>query len=268
VVPESAAPVEEECVTTPLLRMDALSVTFGGLAALNRLDMEIRPGEIVALIGPNGAGKTTAFNAITGAVKPSSGRIIFRDEDITGWPTPRIARNGIARTFQNIRLYPDLTVLENVMVAGHAWITYSFLEAILGLRRFRRDEAAIRDKAGRLLELMGLTSFAGAKAGSLPYGSQRKLEIARALALEPDLLLLDEPVAGMNPIETVEFSRILIKLQEDLKLAIGLIEHDMGFVMDVCHKIRVIDHGVPIAYGTPFEIRNDPRVIAAYLGEG
>jgi len=238
------------------------------LSALNGLDMEIRAGEIVGLIGPNGAGKTPAFNAITGAIKPSSGRIVFCDKDITGWPPPRIARNGIARTFQNIRLYPDLTVLENVMVAGHSSITYSFLEAVVGLGRFRRDEARIREKSGHLLDRMGLGHSAGAKAGSLPYGSQRKLEIARALALEPALLLLDEPVAGMNPMETIEFGRIVVKLQEDLKLAIGLIEHDMGFVMDVCHKIRVIDHGIPIAWGTPREIRNNARVIAAYLGQG
>ncbi|MEJ2719231.1 MAG: ABC transporter ATP-binding protein [Deltaproteobacteria bacterium] len=245
-------------VKQPLFRTARLSVTYGGLAALTDLDLEIREHEIVGLIGPNGAGKTTAFNAITGVVKPSSGRVLFLGEDITGWRAPRIAAKGIARTFQNIRLYDDMTVIENVMAAGHSLIRYSFLEAVVGL---------IEGKAAGLLEVMGLIEMAGDKASSLPYGSQRKLEIARALALDPALLLLDEPVAGMNPMETLEFGELLSKIHSDLGLTIGLIDHDMRFVMNVCHKIKVIDHGVQIAWGSPREIRDDEKVIAAYLGE-
>lgn len=251
----------------PLFRTAGLSVSFGGLTALKGLDLEIEEHEIVGLIGPNGAGKTTAFNTITGVVKPSSGRVLFRGEDITGWSAPHIAVKGIARTFQSIRLYDDMTVIENVMAAGHSSIRYSFLEAVVGLGRFRRDEREIEEKAARLLELMGLIEMARDKASSLPYGSQRKLEIARALALDPVLLLLDEPVAGMNPMETLEFAELLSKLHSDIGLTIGLIEHDMGFVMNVCHKIKVIDHGVQIAWGSPEEVRGDERVIAAYLGE-
>lgn len=250
-----------------LFRTEDLTVVFGGLAALTGLDLEIREGEIIGLIGPNGAGKTTAFNAITGIVRPTKGKVLFRGTDITGWRTPRIARGGIARTFQNIRLYEDLTVIENVMVAAHASVRYSILEAISGLGRFGADESRIRERAEYLLDLMGLLSSAMEKAGSLPYGRQRKLEIARGLALNPKLLLLDEPVAGMNPSETRDFGDLVRRLMSDLSLTIGVIEHDMGFVMDVCHKIRVIDHGVPIAWGTPREIQNDPQVIAAYLGE-
>jgi branched-chain amino acid transport system ATP-binding protein len=253
-------------MTEPLFRTDDLSVLFGGLSALVKLDLKISQGEIIGLIGPNGAGKTTAFNAFTGIVRPSSGRVIFRGTDITGWPSPRVARCGIARTFQNIRLYADLTLIENVMVAGHSFVRYSFLEAIAGLGRFSSDERKIRDKAYHLLELMGLSHVAGEKAQSLPYGSQRKLEMARALALDPALLLLDEPVAGMNPIETIEFGELLLKLHHDLSLTVCLIEHDMGFVMDVCQKIKVIDHGISIAWGSPEEIQNDEAVIAAYLG--
>lgn len=255
-------------MSTVLLRTNGLSVNYGGLSALSDLDLEIREGEIVGLIGPNGAGKTTAFNSITGAVKPSSGSIFFRGQEITGWPPPRVATAGIARTFQNIRLYDDLTVIENVMVAGHSSITYSFLEAVVGLGRYRRDERRIREAAERLLETMGLIDHAREKANSLPYGSQRRLEVARALALQPALLLLDEPVAGMNPVETLEFGELLLRIREELNLSVALIEHDMGFVMDVCHKIRVIDHGSPIAWGKPEEVRNDPRVISAYLGMG
>jgi branched-chain amino acid transport system ATP-binding protein len=257
----------EARVKSPFFRTENLTVVFGGLAALTSLDVEIQEGEIIGLIGPNGAGKTTAFNAITGLVRPTRGRVIFRDSDITGWRAPRVALRGIARTFQNIRLYQDLTVIENVMVAAHSSVRYSVLEAISRLGRFHEDESRIREKAEYLLGLMGLMEFAEKRAGSLPYGRQRKLEIARALALNPKLLLLDEPVAGLNPSETMEFSQLVRKLRSDLSLTIGLIEHDMGFVMDVCHKIRVIDHGIPIAWGTPSEIQNDPKVIAAYLGE-
>jgi len=254
-------------MSQPLFRTEDLCVNFGGLSALAGLDLEIGCGEIVGLIGPNGAGKTTAFNAITGIVRPSGGRIWFSGQDLTRWRAPRIARRGIARTFQNIRLYDDLTVLENVMVAGHSSIQYSFLEAIAGLGRFGREERRLRQRSEELLDLMGLIRFAAEKAGSLAYGNQRKLEIARALALSPKLLLLDEPVAGMNPNETNEFCGLLKRMQSSLDLTIGLIDHDMGFVMDVCHKIKVIDHGVPIAWGTPLEIQNDEQVIAAYLGQ-
>lgn len=240
---------------------------FGGLSALSGLDMEIHSGEIIGLIGPNGAGKTTAFNAITGRIRPTSGKVFFLGNDITSWSTPRIAQSGITRTFQSIKLYDDLSVIENVMVAGHASIRYSFLEGIFAIGRYSADERRIRLRARDLLALMGLSSMALEKAGNLPYGSQRKLEIARALALHPKLLLLDEPVAGMNPMETQELSRLLKRLHDDMELAIGLIDHDMKFVMDVCHKIRVIDHGVPIAWGTPDQIRKDEKVIAAYLGK-
>ncbi len=252
----------------PLFRTDKLSVAFGGLAALTRLDLEINQGEIVGLIGPNGAGKTTAFNAITGITRPSSGKVIFQGENLTRFSAPQIARRGIARTFQQIRLYDDLTVLENVMVAGHSSIRYSFVEAVIGLGRFKREEQRITEMSANLLELIGLIDLAREKAASLPYGSQRRLEVARALALEPILLLLDEPVAGMNPMETREFAELLLRLHDELRLTIGLIEHDMGFVMTICHKIKVIDHGIPIAWGTPHEIRNNEKVIAAYLGHG
>lgn len=254
-------------MTEALFQTDRLSVKFGGLVALDNLDLEIQHRQIVGLIGPNGAGKTTAFNAITGIVKASTGTVTFQGQDITRWKAPRIARSGIARTFQNIRLYDDLLVIENVMVAGHSAIRYSFLEAVVGLGRFSSDERKIRQKAESLLELMGLEDLAGEKASSLPYGKQRKLEVARALALDPTFLLLDEPVAGMNPVETRDFGELLRKLHSKLNLTIALIDHDMGFVMDVCHMIKVIDHGVPIAWGTPREIQDHEEVIRAYLGE-
>lgn len=243
-------------------------VAFGGLEALNGLSFQIEPGQVVGLIGPNGAGKTTAFNVISGRIKPTSGKVSFKGLDITGWPAPRIAQAGITRTFQSIKLYEDLTVIENVMVATHSKIRYSFLEAIAGLGRFREDERRVERQAQELLNLMGLSDQAQEKAGVLPYGSQRKLEIARALALEPSLLLLDEPVAGMNPSETQDFAMLLKRMNTDKGLAIGLIDHDMKFVMNVCHKIKVIDHGIPIAWGTPQEILRNERVIAAYLGQG
>ena len=250
-----------------VLHTEDLSVVFGGLTALDGLDLEIERGGIVGLIGPNGAGKTTAFNTITGIIKPARGQVALKNINITGLRPSRIARLGIGRTFQNIRLYDDLTVLENVMISGHCRIRYSIYEAIFGLGRFGSDERAIREKAEGLLDLMGLIDAANDKAYSLAYGNRRKLEIARALALDPVLLMLDEPVAGMNPMETNDLGDILRALHVDFDLSILLIEHDMGFVMDICDKIKVIDHGIPIAWGTPKEIQNDERVVAAYLGE-
>jgi branched-chain amino acid transport system ATP-binding protein len=249
-----------------IFKTDRLSVTFGGLSALDGLDVRVRRGEIVGLIGPNGAGKTTMFNVVTGFVKPSAGTVTFKGMNITGFPPHRTARLGIARTFQNIRLYGDLTVLENVMVAGHSRASYSIFEAMTGIGRRARVEKALKEKALHLLEMMGLEDLALDKADSLPYGSRRKLETARALALDPELLLLDEPVAGMNPSETVEFGDLLRKVKKTLDLSILLIEHDMGFVMDLCDKIRVLNYGAPIAWGTPAEIQVNERVIAAYLG--
>lgn len=250
-----------------LLNIQELAVHFGGVCAVNSLNLRINSSEIIGLIGPNGAGKTTAFNVITGIIRPTKGKITFLGREITGKPAPVIARSGIARTFQNIRLYDDLSVIENVMVAAHSSVSYSFPEAIVGFGRFTRDEARIRKRSQELLDLMGLGHLAREKANSLPYGSQRKLEIARALALEPKLVLLDEPVAGMNPTETSDFANFIIKLRQDTSIGIGLIDHDMSFVMNVCDKIKVIDHGNEIAWGVPHEIRNNEKVIKAYLGE-
>jgi branched-chain amino acid transport system ATP-binding protein len=204
---------------------------------------------------------------ITGRVKPSTGKIFFNEIEITGWSADRVATNGIARTFQNIKLYGELSVKENVMVAGHSAIRYSVFEAITGLGRYSRDEKLIKGRADELLEIMGLYEQRNDRADSLPYGSQRKLEVARALALNPKLLLLDEPVAGMNPNETIQFGELLETIRKKLDLTVILIDHDMGFVMDACSMIKVIDHGVPIAWGSPREIQSNTKVITAYLGE-
>ncbi len=255
-------------MSEPLLSVSGLNVVFGGLLAVNDLDMTVNSGQIVGLIGPNGAGKTTAFNAITGRIKPNSGTILFKGTNITGWPPFRIAQFGITRTFQSIKLYDDLTVLENVMVAAHATIRYSFLEAMIGIGRYASDEKRVRAHSRELLDVVGLGDCAMEKAGTLPYGSQRRLEVARALALRPSLLLLDEPVAGMNPMETMDFVTVIRRLNKEMGLSIALIDHDMKFVMNVCDMIRVIDHGIPIAWGTPQQISTDEKVVAAYLGQG
>jgi branched-chain amino acid transport system ATP-binding protein len=239
---------------------------FGGLKAVSDFSIALEPGELTGLIGPNGAGKTTVFDMITGMLRPTSGDITWKGESITRLPAHLITARGIARTFQNIKLFADMSVLENVMVSCHHSTDSSFLAAMLGLSRHRREERRIREHSMIRLEEAGLAHLAFEKAQNLPYGLQRKLEIARALATEPGLLLLDEPAAGMNPIEKTELAAFISRIREKSGITIFLIEHDMKFVMNTCARIKVINYGQPIAEGTPDEIRNNPEVISAYLG--
>jgi len=239
---------------------------FGGLKAVSDFSIVLERGELTGLIGPNGAGKTTVFNMITGMLRPTSGDITWKGENITRLPAHLITARGIARTFQNIRLFADMSVLENVMVSFHFSTDSSFLAAMLGLPKHRREERRIREHSMRYLEEAGLARLAFEKAQNLPYGLQRKLEIARALATEPGILLLDEPAAGMNPIEKTELATFIGKIRARSGITIFLIEHDMKFVMNVCERIKVMNYGQSIAEGTPDEIRNNPEVVSAYLG--
>ncbi len=250
-----------------ILRTENIVMKFEGLTAINNLNLEVEEHQIFGLIGPNGAGKTTAFNVITGFLVPTEGKVFFRGEDITGLKPNQITKRGIARTFQNIKLFPEMTVIENVMTGFHIHRKFSFFEAMFRLPRFFKDENKMYHRGMELLELVGLTEFAHEQAGNLPYGHQRKLEIARALATDPVMLLLDEPAAGMNPQESSELMDLIRKLRDERNLTILLIEHDMKVVMGICERIKVLDHGEEIAEGTPEEIRNNPRVIEAYLGE-
>lgn len=251
----------------PLLEIKGLSKSFGGLTALAEFNINIENGELVGLIGPNGAGKTTAFNLLTGIYRPDRGTILFNDINLVGRKPYAICKQGVARTFQNIRLFNDLTVLENVQISFHKDVEYSILSAIIRTPAFFRGEENIRRQAMEYLEIFGLQDKASEKASNLPYGEQRCLEIARAMATNPRLLILDEPAAGMNPQETRDLTELIRFVRNKFELTILLIEHDMSLVMGVCERIYVLDYGRIIAHGIPEEIRNDPRVIEAYLGE-
>ena len=257
---------EQDADKPPVLDVRNLGIDFGGLTAVDGFSITIGPTEISGLIGPNGAGKTTIFNLLTSVYQPTRGYILLKGIDTKGMTTSKVNRMGIARTFQNIRLFTDMTALENVKVGMHKDIKCSFVSSLLRLPAYFKSEKAANKKAMELLEFMGLGDVADVKAGSLPYGVQRRLEIARALATNPAILLLDEPAAGMNPSETAELTDQIRRIRDTFNIAIFLIEHDMNLVMNVCEGIVVVNYGRIIAKGTPEQIKNDPAVIEAYLG--
>lgn len=255
-----------------VLDVREISMVFGGLRAVNGFSIQIQQGELVGLIGPNGAGKTTIFNMLTGVYTPTSGEILLDAKGAgplrtNGLKPFQITRKGVARTFQNIRLFKDLTVLDNVLIALHFNVKYRVLDAVLRTPNYANEEAALVEEAMKLLAVFHLEDKAGVQAKNLPYGEQRKLEIARAMATKPTLLLLDEPAAGMNPQETEDLMHLIRFIRDEFQLTVLLIEHDMNLVMGICERIAVLDYGQRIALGTPEEISSDPAVIKAYLGE-
>lgn len=254
-----------------ILSVRKLTKSFGGLTAVANLNMELNQGELVGLIGPNGAGKTTVFNLLTGVYEPSRGTIVLGtqagEKELQGQKPYIICKNGIARTFQNIRLFKDLTVLDNVRIAMHQNVKYGLLSGFLHLPSYKKEEEQLKKESLELLRITKLDDKANELAKNLSYGEQRHLEIARALATQPVLLLLDEPAAGMNPAETVQLTQLIHWIRKEFNLTILLIEHDMSLVMKICERIYVLDHGMLIAEGTPEEIKSNKRVIKAYLGE-
>ena len=257
---------EQDVGKLPVLDVRNLGIDFGGLTAVDGFNITIGPTEISGLIGPNGAGKTTIFNLLTGVYQPTRGSILIKGIDTKGMPTFKVNKLGIARTFQNIRLFNDMTALDNVKVGMHNEMKCSFAASLLRLPSYFKAEKKANKKAMELLEFMGLADIADQKAGSLPYGVQRRLEICRALASNPAVILLDEPAAGMNPSETAELMHQIRRIRDTFQIAIFLIEHDMNLVMNVCEAIAVVSYGKIIAKGTPDEIKNNPAVIEAYLG--
>ncbi len=258
--------MSETCV--PVLKCEHLRVVFGGLASVSDFNIEVYDNQIVGLIGPNGAGKTTVFNLLTGVYTPTSGKIFLNGKNLDGMSTVKRSHAGIARTFQNIRLFKQISVLDNVLVGLNHKMHYSIPGAIFRLPRYWKEERNAKEKALRLLSLFDMQDLAEVKAGNLPYGAQRRLEIVRALATDPQLLLLDEPAAGMNPAETANLMDTIKRIRDEFHIAVLLIEHDMSLVMGICEDITVINFGQVIAKGTPEQIQNNPVVIEAYLGKG
>ena len=254
-------------MTDTLLQVSGLTMRFGGLLAVNNVSLELNRGEIVSLIGPNGAGKTTIFNCLTGFYKPADGQILLRGKPVQGLSGQAIARLGMIRTFQHVRLFREMTVIENLLVAQHQHHKSGLLAGLLTLPSFRRDQREATERAVMWLDRIGLTSLANRQAGNLAYGQQRRLEIARCMVTRPDILMLDEPAAGLNPKETDDLDALIAELRAEHGVSVLLIEHDMKLVMGISDRIYVVNQGTPLASGTPAAIRNHPVVIRAYLGE-